>query len=114
MQRIVRDQAMKYEFDHRDEPLMRVAQGESFVVETEDAGSGLVRSADVAPHLMDFPTRNFEPPKGNPIGGPVFVEGPSAATCWRSRSSESSSTSRASRTSGPDRVPSETRTSGSL
>ena len=56
-------------------PLMRVAQGESFVVETEDAGSGLVRSADVAPHLMDFPTRNFEPPKGNPIGGPVFVEG---------------------------------------
>ena len=75
MQRIARDQAMKYEFDHRDEPLMRVAQGESFVVETEDAGSGLVRSADVAPHLMDFPTRNFEPPKGNPIGGPVFVEG---------------------------------------
>ena len=75
MQRITRDEAMKYEFDHRDEPLMRVAQGESFVVETEDAGSGLVRSADVAPHLMDFPTRNFEPPKGNPIGGPVFVEG---------------------------------------
>ena len=66
MQRIARDQAMKYEFDHSDEPLMRVAQGESFVVETEDAGSGLVRSADVAPHLMDFPTRNFEPPKGNP------------------------------------------------
>ena len=75
MQRITRDRAMKYEFDHRHKPLLRVAQGESFTVETEDAGSGQVRSADVAPRIMDFPTRDFEPPKGNPIGGPVFVEG---------------------------------------
>ena len=69
MQRITRDQAMKYEFDYRHEPLLRVEQGEAFVVETEDAGSGQVRSADVAPYIMDFPTREFEPPKGNPIGG---------------------------------------------
>ena len=75
MQRITRDQAMEYEFDHRHPPKFRVAQGESFVVETEDAGSGLIRSADVAPHLDDLPTRNFDPPKGNPIGGPVYVEG---------------------------------------
>lgn len=75
MQKITRDQAMKYEFNHGDEPLLRVEQGESFVIETEDAGSGQVRSADVAPNIMDFPTRKFEPPKGNPIGGPVFVEG---------------------------------------
>ena len=75
MQRISRSQAMKYEFDHRDDPLLCVAQGESFVVETEDAGSGLIRSADAAPHIMDLPTRAFDPPKGNPIGGPVFVEG---------------------------------------
>ena len=47
MQRIPRDQAMEYEFDHRHEPKLRVRQGESFVVETEDAASGYIRSADV-------------------------------------------------------------------
>ena len=66
---------MKYEFDFHHEPLLRVAQGESFVVETEDAGSGQIRSADVTPTLMELPTRNFEPAKSNPMGGPVFVEG---------------------------------------
>ena len=75
MQRITRDQAMEYEFDRRHPPKLRVAQGESFVVETEDAGSGLIRSPDVAPHLDDLPTRKFDPPKGNPIGGPVYVKG---------------------------------------
>ena len=75
MQRITRDRAMEYEFDHRHAPKLRVEQGESFVVETEDAGSGFVRSPDAAPHLNDFPTSNFEPRKGNPIGGPVYVKG---------------------------------------
>ena len=75
MQRITRDKAMQYEFDFHHEPLLRVAQGESFVIETEDAGSGQIRSTDVTPTLMELPTRNFEPAKSNPIGGPVFVEG---------------------------------------
>ena len=75
MQRITRDQAMEYEFDYRHPPKLRVKQGESFVVETEDAASGLVRSADVASRLQDLPIRKFFPPKGNPIGGPVYVEG---------------------------------------
>ena len=75
MQRITRDRAMVYEFDWRHSPLLRVEQGESFVIETEDAGSGQIRSADAASHLEDFPTRGFSPPKSNPIGGPVYVEG---------------------------------------
>ena len=75
MQRITMDQAMEYEFDYRHPPKLLVQQGESFVVETEDAGSGLLRSADVAPHIMDMPTRKFDPPKANPIGGPIFVQG---------------------------------------
>ena len=75
MQRITRDQAMEYLFDHGQAPKLRVTQGESFVIETEDAGSGQVRSVDAAARLNDFPTRKFEPPKSNPIGGPVFVEG---------------------------------------
>ena len=75
MQRIPRDQAMEYELDHRAPPKLRVQQGESFVIETEDAGSGLIRSPDIAPRLDDLPTRKFDPPKGNPIGGPVHVQG---------------------------------------
>lgn len=75
MQRIPMSEAMEYEFDHRHPPKLRVKQGESFVIETEDAGSGLVRSTDVASRLDDLPTRKFDPPKGNPIGGPVYVEG---------------------------------------
>ena len=75
MQRISRDQAMEYEFDHRHPFKLRVKEGESFVVETEDAGSGQVRSPDVAPRLDDLPTRKFFPPKSNPIGGPIYVEG---------------------------------------
>ena len=75
MQRIPKDQAWKYEFDHRHEPMLRVTQGESFVVETNDAGSGQIRSPDDAARLADLPTRQFEPMKGNPTGGPIFVEG---------------------------------------
>ena len=37
MQNISKDQAMEYEFDHRHPPKLRVAQGESFVVNTSDA-----------------------------------------------------------------------------
>ena len=75
MQRISRDAAMVYEFDWRHEPVLRVEQGESFVIETEDAGSGLIRSPEMAARLDDLPTRNFDPPKGNPMGGPVYVDG---------------------------------------
>ena len=66
---------MEYEFDHRHPPKLKVKQGESFIVNTEDAASGFIRSTDVAPHIADFPIRKFEPPKSNPIGGPVYVEG---------------------------------------
>ena len=75
MQRIVKADALKYEMDHRDEPLLRVAQGESFVVETYDAQSGTITSADVAPLIAEMPSARAEPGKGNPVGGPVFVEG---------------------------------------
>ena len=75
MQRIVKADALKYELDHRDEPLLRVAQGESFVVETYDAQSGTITSADVAPLIAEMPSAKSEPGKGNPVGGPVFVEG---------------------------------------
>src|SRR2546426_4421902 len=75
MQRIVRDQARKYAFDWRDEPLLRVRPGESFAIETWDASTGYFKSpADKAiPALR--PGFDRSPPHANPIGGPVFVEG---------------------------------------
>ncbi len=75
MQRIVRDQARKYAFDWRDEPLLRVKPGEPFEAETWDASTGYIKTeADLA-----IPARRpgFDrvPPLANPIAGPVFVEG---------------------------------------
>ncbi len=75
MQRIPRDQARKYAFDWRDEPLLRVKPGESFEVETWDASTGYIKSpADKADPAK---RRGFErrPPLVNPIGGPVYLEG---------------------------------------
>ena len=64
MQRISRDKVMVYEFDWRHELVLRVRQGEKVVIETEDAGSGMVRSLDVTPQLDNLPTRKFYPPVG--------------------------------------------------
>ena len=75
MQRILRDDARKYAFDWRDEPLLRVEPGETFEIETYDASTGYFKSeADKA-----IPGRRpgFDrlPPLANPIGGPIWLEG---------------------------------------
>ena len=44
MQRIPREQARKFAFDWRDEPLLRVEPGESFEVETYDASNGYIQT----------------------------------------------------------------------
>ncbi len=75
MQRIVREQARKFAFDWRDEPLLRVRPGESFEVETWDASSGYFQT----PQDLAIPGRrpgfDRSPPHANPIGGPVYLEG---------------------------------------
>ena len=65
---------MRYEFV-ADEPLITVEEGESFQVETEDAGSGLVTSPEMADRIPSLPTKRSTPPKSNPIGGPIAVAG---------------------------------------
>ncbi len=75
MQRIPRDQALKYAFDGRDEPLLRVQSGESFEIETWDASTGYFKTpADLA-----IPARrpgfDRSPPQANPLAGPVWLEG---------------------------------------
>ena len=75
MQRIVRADAREYAFDAQRPPKLEVAPGEPFVIETEDAASGYLRSADGTPTPQNRPTHRSTPPKVNPVGGPVFVRG---------------------------------------
>ncbi len=75
MQRILREQSRKYAFDWRDTPLLRVRRGESFEIETYDAGTGYFKSpADKANPALR-PGFDRTPPHANPIGGPVYLEG---------------------------------------
>src|SRR5204863_7079240 len=75
MQRITREQARKYAFDWRDEPLLRVKSGEPFEIETYDASTGYFKTAEdkAVPALR--PGFDRSPPLANPIGGPVWLEG---------------------------------------
>jgi len=75
LQRITRDQARKYAFDWRDEPLLRVACGESFEIETWDASTGYFRSTEDRALPALRPGFDRTPPLANPIGGPVWLEG---------------------------------------
>jgi amidase len=75
MQKITREQARKFAFDWRDEPLLRVAQREAVEVETFDASVGYFRtSADKAVPALR-PGFDRDPPLVNPIAGPIFVNG---------------------------------------
>lgn len=73
--KIEREQARKYAFDWRDEPLVRLASGESVEIETYDASTGYFRT----PEDLAIPAnrKGFDrtPPTANPIGGPIYVEG---------------------------------------
>src|SRR5438093_1003485 len=75
MQRIPRSKALNYEIDYRLEPILRVKQGESFEVETEDAASGRLRSQDVLPTLENRPELGHVPPLVNPVARPIYLEG---------------------------------------
>jgi amidase len=75
VQRIPRDLSRKYAFDWRDEPLLTVAPGESFEVETFDASTGYFKSADDKAIPGKRPGFDRVPAQANPIGGPVFLKG---------------------------------------
>jgi acetamidase/formamidase len=75
MQRVTRDQARKYAFDWRDEPLLRVQAGEAFELETYDASTGYFKTAEDKAIPTKRPGFDRWPPLANPIAGPIFVEG---------------------------------------
>jgi acetamidase/formamidase len=75
VQRIEREQARKYAFDWRDEPLLRVECDESFEIETYDASTGYFRTEDDLAIPARRPGFDRIPPLANPIGGPVWLNG---------------------------------------
>jgi amidase len=75
MHRITREQARKYAFDWRDEPLVRMKPGESVAIETYDASTGYFKSPEDKAIPGKRPGFDRTPPHANPIGGPVYVEG---------------------------------------
>lgn len=75
MKKISRDQAKKYAFDWRDQPLLKVQCGESFGVETYDASTGYFRSPEDTADPVHRPGYTQHPPLSNPIAGPIFLEG---------------------------------------
>ena len=75
MQRVSREQARKYAFDWRDEPLLRVRPGETFELETYDASTGYFKTAEDKAVPARRPGFDRWPPLANPIAGPVYVEG---------------------------------------
>lgn len=74
MHRITREQARKYAFDWRDEPLVRMKPGESVEIETYDASTGYFKSAEDKAIPGKRPGFDRTPPHANPIGGPVYVD----------------------------------------
>jgi amidase len=76
MKRIERSpERLNYAFDFRHPPILKVELGESFVLETEDAPSGMYRTPENAAQLLDPWYLKHSPPKANPVTGPVFIEG---------------------------------------
>ena len=75
MQKITRDNARKYAFDWRDQPLLEVDCGETFAVETLDAGSGFFKSPEDKAIPANRPGFDRTPPLSNPIAGPIWVKG---------------------------------------
>jgi len=75
MQKVSREQARKYAFDWRDEPLIQVRPGEAFEVETYDASTGYFKTPEDKAIPAKRPGFDRTPPTANPIGGPVYLDG---------------------------------------
>lgn len=69
-------QLRNYAFDKNTPPVLRVALGEKFRVETEDALNGMLRENPTRLYPRDTePYSKMIPYWGNPLCGPIYVEG---------------------------------------
>ena len=73
MKSIVRNQAKKYAFDWRDEPLLQVREKETIAIETWDASTGFFKTPDDKAIPAKRPGFDRSPPMANPIAGPVYI-----------------------------------------
>lgn len=76
MQRLQRETGFEYDFSAR-EPRLVVAPGEQFVVETEDAMSGLIEREDQPPDAAAL-GEVLSLDRFNPCAGPIAVRGAAA------------------------------------
>jgi len=73
--RLSRNSELGYLFDYNKKPVLTVEEGESFIVETEDNLSGLIKSDKdpLVENLKHF--TKYDPPKFNPVHGPIYIKG---------------------------------------
>ena len=82
LQTITRDLAKVYQADPAAQPMLRVAQGETFKVETNDHMNQelLNRLLSSGKNYITFPREEFAPVlktpmQANPVAGPIYIEG---------------------------------------
>ncbi len=75
MKRIDRKDACHYFFDRNIEAAIKVKPGESFILETEDAFSGKLKSIEDLAAFKKDPISTTSPSLSNPMAGPVYIEG---------------------------------------
>jgi acetamidase/formamidase len=75
MQRLPREQAFHVEYGAHLEPELRVARGETFVVETNDNWHNLLGEEGAVPDVTQPPVAARQYVRGNPLAGPIHVEG---------------------------------------
>jgi acetamidase/formamidase len=75
MKRLPRSKALVYALDGSLPPALHVDQGEAFLVETEDASSGLLADGTLQPTTENLPYVHYSPARANPVGGPISVSG---------------------------------------
>lgn len=73
--RVSRADAMKYLIGPGQEPVLTVDPNERFILETEDALAGKIRSDDRLPIPEHVPELAHTPAELNPVAGPICVRG---------------------------------------
>jgi acetamidase/formamidase len=77
MKKIHKNMAKKYAFDWRDNHVLEIEPGEYFEIETYDASTGYFKSENDTSDPIRRPGYESCPPRFNPIGGPIWIQGAS-------------------------------------
>jgi len=76
MKTVSRAERLSYVLKADISPVLRVSEGEHFLIETEDNLTGFIKSEKDLPTLENLqPSTDYTPWKHNPLAGPVYVEG---------------------------------------